>query len=372
VTGGLLQAHDSGSVTWSTVIHSPGATALRLRLADFDLPPGAELFLYSDHGDILGPYTAIGPDGDGDFWSHTVNGERIQVVLRFEDLPFVDDLQAVHFRIAEVSHLGSRFQIPDFSPGGAAVSPFEVPRSFCGFNAPCVEDASCYGTNKWSQIDSARRAIAHITYQRNGASYICSGGLIADNDASTQVPLFLTAHHCIGTNQEAQTVEAFWRFQTPSCGASCFSPSGSVPSTRGATLLSASPTPDYALMRLNQAPPAGSWYLGWSGAELHNVQGTRLYRLSHPKGAPLAYSEHRVDTAAGTCPSWPRGNFIYSDDVIGATQGGSSGSPVTNQQGQIVGQLSGGCGPQSELSDNCSTLVATVDGAFARTFPAAQ
>ncbi len=369
VAGGLLQYQDSGILTWSTVIYSPGANALRLRLADFDLPPGAELLLYNSHGDVTGPYTGNGPDGNGDFWTHTVNGDRVQVVLRFESLPFVDDLQASSFRIAEISHLGPLFQVPDYAPGEAAISPFDQPRRLCGYNAPCVEDASCYGTAKWSQIDSARKAIAHITYQKDGGSYICTGGLIADTDSATQIPLFLTAHHCIGSNQEAQTVEAFWRYQTPSCGAACFSAQGNVPSTRGATLLSASPNTDYALMRLNQAPPAGSWYLGWTAAELHNSQGTRLYRLSHPKGAPLAYSEHAVDTAAGTCPNWPRGNFIYSSDVIGATQGGSSGSPVTNVQGQIVGQLTGGCGPQSELSDNCSSLVATVDGAFARTFP---
>jgi hypothetical protein len=71
-----------------------------------------------------------------------------------------------------------------------------------------------------------------------------------------------------------------------------------------------------------------------------------------------------VDTSAVTCQSLPRGSFIYSRDTIGATEGGSSGSPVLNGNGQIVGQLYGACG--FNLSDVCdSESNATVDGAFA-------
>jgi hypothetical protein len=71
-----------------------------------------------------------------------------------------------------------------------------------------------------------------------------------------------------------------------------------------------------------------------------------------------------VDTSAPTCTSWPRGNRIYSHDVYGATEGGSSGSPVVNDMGQIVGQLSGACG--TNVNNVCdSSNNATVDGAFA-------
>jgi hypothetical protein len=96
-----------------------------------------------------------------------------------------------------------------------------------------------------------------------------------------------------------------------------------------------------------------------------------LYRVSHPGGAPQSYSEHRVSTTAGTCQAWPRGDRIYSKDVSGATEGGSSGSPVLNGAGQIVGQLSGACG--TNVNDVCdSTSNATVDGAFANYFSAVE
>jgi len=76
-----------------------------------------------------------------------------------------------------------------------------------------------------------------------------------------------------------------------------------------------------------------------------------------------------VDTARPNCRSWPRGNWIYSSDILGATEGGSSGSPVVNGQGQVVGQLSGGCG--FNVNDVCDSAAnATVDGAFAAYFSA--
>jgi PKD repeat protein len=111
--------------------------------------------------------------------------------------------------------------------------------------------------------------------------------------------------------------------------------------------------------------------LGWTSQAVAASDGGMLYRISHPAGAPQAYSEHRVDTSAPTCRGWPRGPWIYSRDVVGATQGGSSGSPVVNASGQVVGQLTGGCG--YNVNDVCDSVSnATVDGALAYYYPEVQ
>jgi PKD repeat protein len=190
--------------------------------------------------------------------------------------------------------------------------------------------------------------------------------------SSPGTPYFLTANHCISRGREASSMEAYFRYRsTTACESSptgCSGP-GSSPRTRGATILSTNKTGDYTLLRLSESAPTGSFFLGWSTTAVANTNNTALYRLSHPAGAPQAYSTHVVDTAKVTCGSWPRGNWIYSRDTYGATEGGSSGSPVLNGSAQIVGQLSGACG--FNVSDNCDRdSNATVDGAFANYYPA--
>ena len=135
----------------------------------------------------------------------------------------------------------------------------------------------------------------------------------------------------------------------------------------GSTLLSTSATSDYTFLQLDQAAPAGSTLLGWTTSAVANSNNTQLYRISHPSGAPQAYSQHQVDTSKGTCGGWPRGRWIYSHDNFGATEGGSSGSPVVNSIGEVVGQLTGACG--FNVGDVCDAASnATVDGAFAAYF----
>ena len=81
-----------------------------------------------------------------------------------------------------------------------------------------------------------------------------------------------------------------------------------------------------------------------------------------------------MDTSAGTCSGWPRGERIYSRDITGATDGGSSGSPVLNASSQVVGQLSGACG--LNVNDVCAggpgRSQHTVDGALAYYYPTVQ
>ena len=68
------------------------------------------------------------------------------------------------------------------------------------------------------------------------------------------------------------------------------------------------------------------------------------------------------------CGTLPRGRYHYSKDNLGATEGGSSGSAVVNGSGQVVGQLYGACG--FNLNNVCDANAnATVDGAFASTYP---
>ncbi|MEM7048395.1 MAG: serine protease [Acidobacteriota bacterium] len=337
---------------WSAAVRSPGAIAVRLHLGDLDLPKGAELYAYNASGQAFGPYTGRGPLGDGSQWTHTLLGDEIRLQLHLPPRARGNAASAgASFTVKEIAHLGPNFflaQTPEAS-------------AFCGFNQACTTNAACESIP--SAIQPAADATAHLLFAVGSSSFICSGGLLNDTDTSTQVPLLLTANHCFSSGSSANSLEAYFQYTTP-CGGACFNPySASLPRTVGSTILSTSSSSDYTLVELAQQPPAGSVLLGWTATAVANSAGTNLFRISHPGGAPQAYSEHSVNTTAGTCGSWPRGPWIYSDDTLGATEGGSSGSVVLNSSGQVVGQLSGACGLSPETS--CDGDDRTVDGALA-------
>jgi hypothetical protein len=346
---GALRGGDQGSFVWTGVVRAPSATGLRIHFSDFDLPEGAELYVYASNGMAFGPYSGRGPNESGDFWTNTIAGEEMVVQLHAGESGSpsftIAGIGYLTEQFAAASHLAPRTDAADTKP--------------CSFNADCTIDAAC-GTEN-AAVNTARDAVAHILFASGGFLYICSGGLVADSDTGTNIPYFITANHCIRRASEASSLETFFFYVAPTCQ-SC--PDPGAANTTGSTIVSTNRSSDYTLLRLSQNAPSGAAFLGWSSTAIANTNGVNLYRLSHPLGAPQAYSEHRVDTSRPTCQSWPRGGWIYSSDILGATEGGSSGSPVVNGQGQLVGQLSGGCG--FNVNDSCDAESnATVDGAFA-------
>ncbi len=337
----------AGDQVWSGAFRSPGATGVRLYLTALDLPKGAELYVYGRHGHAFGPYT----DKQGSFWTHTVAGDEIVLQLH---LP-LDAPAAKHaFRVESLTHMGNNYEF-GYSPQ----------KAFCSWNDSCILNAEC--ENIPNGVAPVQDGVAYLIFSAPGGTFICTGGLLNDT-ANSGTPFLLTANHCISSQSSASSLEAYFQW-TVGCGASCgsqFNPPGSVPRTLGANLLAGSSNTDFTLMQLDQAAPAGSTFLGWTTAAVANSAGTNLYRVSHPSGSPQAYSEQDVNTTAGTCSTLPRGNFIYSDATLGDTEGGSSGSPVVNGSGQVVGQLFGACG--ASPSTTCDGDDRTVDGAFAVTF----
>lgn len=359
---GAIRSDGSGGFTWTGVVESPGATALRLRFDNFFLPRHAELYLYGETGEVFGPYTGRGVHDDREFWSHTVYGSKVTLQLSYTGADTARVLRAARFLIADIAHLDDRFLMARTGPDGDQ----QAGEGLCAFNEPCIENASCSSLD--GAIAPAADAVAQILFEaRSGPTrglFICSGGLVNDTDAGSVIPYFLTANHCISKGAEARSAETFFDYTTP-CGGGCSFPT--VASTLGSSIVKTGRSGDYTLLQLDQQPPAGSTLLGWDSAPIAFDDGALLFRISHPAGAPQAYSEHVVDVARATCGTWSRGSWIYSTDTFGGTEGGSSGSPVLNSLGQIVGQLSGACG--FNVGDSCDSVQnATVDGALAAYF----
>jgi V8-like Glu-specific endopeptidase len=363
-------ARSGENVIWSAAVSVPGATALRAHLKGVDLPEGAALYVYNLAGQAFGPYTGRGPLGDGELHTNTVFGEQLLLQVQSP----AENLRAPRLNVAEVGILGARFAAPRYNSKGAfSLDDMKAitanASNLCSNNANCVVNAACTSS---SVVNDAKDAIASILYQSGASFYICTGGLVADSVVTSVIPYFLTAHHCISSSGEASSVETYFDYQTTCSNPNCTQPYNNTGDTVGATIMATNSSSDYSLLRLSSTPVTAdgvATYLGWLSTPVANTNNLALYRISHPKGSPQAYTEGVVDTAKPTCRTLARGSFIYSRDTLGATEGGSSGSPVLNGAGQIVGQLYGACG--TDLNNVCNAAAnGTVDGAFAASFPA--
>ncbi len=354
VPGGTFEYMADGGFSWAISVGSEGAHAIRVHVKNFSLPANAEMYFFDTAGEAYGPYTGKGRHGTGEFWTDSVRSDTGVILVRQIGPATPDKLRGISFIIDKVAHIGNGFPRPD-------------PRSHdwnhnnekCGWNGnpPCVEDANC-----GSVAPADQSAIAKMEWIQGCCIWTCTGGLIADTDGSSQRNLFLTANHCLSRNRVAANVETFFEYTTSSCEGLC--PGEPAPHTSGSVVLASSRDGDFTLLELSGNPPTGSTYLGWSNAPIANSHGAALTRVSNPNYGPQVLSRHTVDTGAGTCSGLPRGEFIYSFDVFGGTDGGSSGSPVVNSSGQIVGQLYGACG--TNINDPCDAgSNATVDGALA-------
>jgi|GEM_PF-1570122 len=356
--GKFLETPDGG-LTWAISVSSPGAQAIRVRFKNFSLPPGSELYFYNVNGAAHGPYVAKGRKGNGDFWTRSISSDTGVIQLR---VPGDVDRRTISFAISELAHISGR--VSDDEPTDAARMHDTWP---CAGNVSCLVDANCVNG---TPADPAKDAVAKMEWISGPSVFTCSGGLLADTVATSQIPYFLTANHCL--NSSIANLETWFDYTTSACNGDCphnLFTGGAPPSdTIGLTVLRSGTAGDYTLGTLDQAPPAGAVFLGWNSTPIAFSNGAHLYRISNANYGPQVYTQHDVSTTTPTCGGIPRGNWIYSYDITGAFMGGSSGAPVVNGSSEVVGQLTGCCG--TNCGNEClgPPSNATIDGAFASYF----
>jgi Trypsin-like peptidase domain/Fibronectin type III domain len=310
-----------GSQTIALIIKSSGASGIGVHFRNFALADGEEVYVYGAATDsiVFGPFTDKGPWGTGEFWSGTVDGDT--VVIEFYKRA---NENGQGFEIFEISHILAELDWRLRSNETDVLN--------------CEVDASCYS-------DAEKNAVARIMFNDNGGTYLCTGTLL-DDIAQDQCPYFLTANHCVDSQAVAETVEAYWFYQTTSCESNVLRPW--VHSPPGTDLLKTGTSNDFSLLRLLSTPPRGVVYSGWT-AGAQSI-GTSVFGLHHPgEDTPPdlpSYLRMSVGSITGTnynCPTtgMVSGYRIHWTD--GTIEGGSSGSGLfTTVSHELVGVLS--CG----------------------------
>jgi len=300
--------------------------------------------------------------------SITVAGARA-ARLRFDDVPAgtvlwlagSEDEQFLRFEPSNSARWGPTttgsvvYIAAEEGTGELEISELAQIAAVANAETSCLSDVACRSDEDFDHLADAIRAIGYVRFVRAGKSYVCTGGLLNDA-ANSGTPYFLTAEHCIGTNEEAASVEVVWDLRSEACGSNRMA---KVSRSHGAELLVASPATDVALLKLASVP-ADRVFLGVDTRQL--APDTVVHRVSHAGGLSQTYSSGVVEQSGTSCSGASRPQFVYTRPRSGGTSGGSSGAPLLLPGLYVAGQLFGKCGPDPE--NTCATWNRGVDGSL--------
>ena len=311
---------------YALVIKSSGAFSLNIAFDQLLLPEDAELYLYSLNQKLWkGPLKKEKREV-AEYWSPIVSGDAVAVVIVLPD----EKKSSAEWHIQNVNHDFLGFQ--SISSGS------------------CNVDVICGGAEGFPEIDQYRDIIRSVgVYSVNGR-FTCSGALINTSDFGCE-PYFLTANHCIDENTDYSSVVVYWNYENSTCRTPGSPESGADGDgsldqfNSGANLRSTNERSDFTLVELagEIAPEVNAYLAGWNR---QRRAPDRVIAIHHPATEekrisfeydPLILSEYLDGDEDATA------DYLRVEDWdLGTTEGGSSGSPIFNASGQIVGQLSGG------------------------------
>lgn len=328
---GVWTTLDNGDRVWRIRYKSKGAKTLNFWFTDFYMPEGGKIYLYnSNKTDLLGAYDSQQNNEQNVLGTWLVTG---------------DDIYIEYFEPADKAGEG-RLEITKIVHGYRSMGAESLNKSVDdGLNQSgnCNMDVNCSIPAINTLKDINKKAVAIMIV---GGGSFCTGALI-NNTANNGTPYFLTANHCIEDPWTGQLDNpAFWSFrfnwisQNPVCATTANSTNmtGYYQTTSGAELKARRENSDFLLLEITANLPT-TWNLTWAGWDRSTTVPSSTFGIHHPSGDIMKVCRDANSPVSDNS----QGNvWVIQDWDQGVTEGGSSGSPLFDNNGRIIGQLWGG------------------------------
>jgi len=344
---GIWTQLPNGDRIWRILFSSQDAVHLSVIFDKFYLPKGAKIYLYNDdRTDLLGAYTETQNNEKRVLGTWFVNGDKLWIEY-YEPKEVKGQGELNLSTVIHGYRLGHTYQKGYLNSKEKALND----------SGDCNHDVDCpVGTDFESLKNELKKSVAFLNM---GNGFICSGGLV-NNTAQDKKPYFLTANHCftdpngIESNPANYTMRFNWISPNPICAATTNSTNGPTNFTMsGATLRARNSNSDVMLVEINSAIPS-NWDITFAGWDKSDTNPTFEVGIHHPSGDIMKVC--RDDTGAikdvnAGAQTWEI-TTVGGGWELGVTEGGSSGSPLFDQNGRVIGQLFGGAAACSGTNDN--------------------
>ncbi|MFK8038048.1 MAG: GEVED domain-containing protein [Crocinitomicaceae bacterium] len=336
----------SGDKVWRLGIKVQDAKALGVYLnQDLEIPKGGKLHLYNDnHSQYIGAFTS---NSDGFTAFEMIQGDK----LTLEYYMPKDNQSLPNISISEIAYY--------YRGVGERMVLFENGRASDNRADACQVDVACSEIAGW---EPQRDAVVKYTFVLGTGTFLCSGAVINNTEQDCK-PYILTANHCGEPTSSTDIEDHLWYFnyQRPTCSQGNTTPYNGAQSQtmsggyfRASSELGTHPPSnqnqvagcDFVLLELEDSIPSAynAFYSGWNRNNGASGSGVGIH---HPNGDEKKISTYSTSVSSSTYNGGWSGahwlvNWVSTTHGHGVTEGGSSGSPLFNTDGKIVGHLSGG------------------------------
>lgn len=323
-----------GGRLWRVSINCKGAQGIGLNYNELQLPPGADIYVYTaDHKCVIGAFTSKEIPGRHQFTTRPLYGDEL--VIEYYEPVNINGKGVI--KISGLVYLYRGFEPLHLNPEKL------LQLDACEVNVNCEE-----GQNWQNQKQGVVKILTKV-----GSKYFYCTGTVMNNTTQDFSGLLLTASHCskdfnggIANDADYSLWVFYFNYETPGCTASGVQELTLV----GAEKISTSDTPseigsDFLLLRiLNEIPPKyHPFYCGWDATNGNSSSGVGIH---HPEGDVKKISTYSSFLGSGTWGSTPNTHWIVqwipTSNGHGVTEGGSSGSPLFDDEGLVIGTLTGG------------------------------
>ncbi len=331
---------DSETEEWTLKVSVENAPALCIYFDDFHLPVGGQLNFRSEEGRfsedfVEGPVDYRENNDHGRWVSGEIPGEQVVIA-------YTQPVGTIGAPDLHISGVGFFFRMLWLDGEYDLLS--ENNRG----SDPCQVDVMCPEGDDWQ---CQRDAVVRLRISMGGGIYLCSGAMV-NNTALDCRQLLLSSFHCADDMSESDWgfMKVRYNYEYFDCGGTA---SFNSHARTGVTLLTYSDDisaggningSDFLLMEVED-PIFDSWtpfYAGWDVSGSVSTSGVGIH---HPSGDRKKISTYTTNLA-NSSTYFPGAHWrVYWEETVtehGVTEGGSSGSPLFDEEGRIVGTLTGG------------------------------
>jgi hypothetical protein len=329
----------NGDRVWRLKITSAGAKKTALYYQNFYLPKGGLLFIYNESGtEILGAYSSLNNESannnGGIFSTEYISGPT-QIIEYYEPAKVKGQAHI------EISHVVHQFQTT-------------ARNNMIDESDPCEVDVNCSEGANWQDEKKGIVRLYVVEMPGNEAGW-CSGSLV-NNTAHDCKKYILTAMHCAiseTTSQETTDYslwKAYFNYEKTGCASGTATTSkvltGAV-KRAGADDGGGQTGSDFLLIELTSSTyPTGvtPYYNGWTNLNSAPIGGGVCIHHPHfdcKKISTFTIPPTTISWGSVANTHW-NVTWAATANGHGVTEGGSSGSPLFDTSGFIVGTLTGG------------------------------